>query len=85
MLTDKYEARMSVQKFVTLVERQFNTAVKHIRSDNGPEFLMSDFYASKGIIHERSCVETLQQNGKVERKHQHMLNVAHALYCDDPP
>jgi hypothetical protein len=75
----KSEARQRIIEFITLIENQFKMTVKAIRSDNGPEFIMPSFYASKGIIHQKSCVETPQQNARVERKHQHILNVARAF------
>jgi hypothetical protein len=79
LLKAKSEVSILVQNFVTMIEKQFNTSVKTIRTDNGPEFLIPDFYSSKGIVHQTSCVETPQQNGRVERKHQHLLNVGRSL------
>jgi hypothetical protein len=70
LLKGKYEAALKIQEFITSVEVQFESTVKTLRSDNGPEFLsLSTFYACKGIIHQTSCVATPQQNGRVERKH----------------
>lgn len=79
-LKAKSETKQSVINFVALLENQFNTSLKCFRSDNGSEFsTLNSFFLSKGIIHQKSCVETPQQNGVVERKHQHILNVAQAI------
>ena len=58
-----------MQNFINFVENQFTMKVKCIQSDNGPKFFLKDFFSSKGILHQRSWVETPQQNGRVERKH----------------
>ncbi|GAU40997.1 hypothetical protein TSUD_92220 [Trifolium subterraneum] len=79
LLKGKHEAASQIQKFILLVETQFECKIKTLKSDNGPEFSLQSFYASKGILHQTSCVHTPQQNGRVERKHQCILNVARAL------
>ncbi|RVW31828.1 Retrovirus-related Pol polyprotein from transposon RE1 [Vitis vinifera] len=46
--------------------------------DSGGEYLSTEFQAflaSKGIIHQRSCPSTPQQNGVAERKNRHLLDV----------
>lgn len=80
-LKTKDQVKTSLMQFITYLDNQFKTFVKCLRTDNGTEFLtLSDFLLSKGITHQKSCVETPQQNGVVERKHQHILNVARTLY-----
>lgn len=80
LLPDKTEVSARLQEFIALVKRQFNCNIKTIRSDNGTEFMcLTKYFRKEGIIHETSCVGTPQQNGRVERKHRHILNVARAL------
>ena len=79
LLKHKSEVPACIISFVNMIETQFSCKVRTVRSDNGPEFNMSSFFSSKGIIHQRSCVETPQQNGVVERKYQQILNITRAL------
>ncbi|XP_019260646.1 PREDICTED: uncharacterized protein LOC109238613 [Nicotiana attenuata] len=72
----------ALKAFVTMIENQFNTSIKTIRSDNGLEFTSPEalsFYQSKGIIHQKTCPYTPQQNGVVEKKHTYLLETARAL------
>ena len=69
-----------VPKLFNIVENQFNKRIKVFRSDNAKELAFTDFFAQKGVLHQFSYMETPQENFVVERRHQHLLNVARALY-----
>lgn len=79
LMEHKSDTRDLLVKFIHMVETQFNSKVKIVRSDNGPEFKLENFYALKGIVHQSSCVNTPQQNGVAKCKHRYLLNVAQAL------
>nr|KYP72197.1 Retrovirus-related Pol polyprotein from transposon TNT 1-94 [Cajanus cajan] len=79
LIKTKFDVKFMLPSFIQLIENQFTLKLQRIRSDNGKEFSLNDFFSTKGIFHETSCVETPQQNGIVERKHQHLLNVSRAL------
>ncbi|CAA7030339.1 unnamed protein product [Microthlaspi erraticum] len=79
LLKNKSDVLEVFPTFISMVENQFDTKVKGFRSDNAPELNFTAFYQSKGIVPFHSCPETPQQNSVVERKHQHILNVARSL------
>ncbi|CAA7057513.1 unnamed protein product [Microthlaspi erraticum] len=80
LLQNKTQVGKTLREFMAMVQRQFNKQIKVIRSDNGTEFTcLSSEFCGLGIVHQTSCVGTPQQNGRVERKHRHILNIARAI------
>ncbi|KAL2249557.1 UNVERIFIED_CONTAM: Retrovirus-related Pol polyprotein from transposon RE2 [Sesamum indicum] len=82
LMTYKDQVVQKIETFFNMVHNQFNKRIKIIRTDNGTEFTSQKcqlFIQKHGILHQRTCVFTPQQNGIVERKHQHLLQLARAL------
>lgn len=54
----KFETRFFLESFFSLVEIQFASHIKILRSENGPEFNMVSFYSTKGVLHQTSYPNT---------------------------
>lgn len=71
-----------LRNFLKMIKTQFQAVVQVVMTDNGSEFVNTAFVellSAMGILHQRSCVYTPQQNGVAERKHRHILEVARAV------
>ena len=79
MLKNKGEVSVIFLLFLKHISTQYNMKVKAIRTDNAPELAFTDLIKTLGMFHYFSCAYTPQQNSVVERKHQHLLNVARSL------
>nr|GEU57423.1 serine carboxypeptidase S28 family protein [Tanacetum cinerariifolium] len=82
LLVQKSDACSVLVAFFTFVQTQFDKKVKVVRSNNALELLkgsLGPYFTEQGIEHQTSCVDRPQQNGRVERKHRHILEVSRAL------
>ncbi|KAH0740811.1 hypothetical protein KY290_033854 [Solanum tuberosum] len=76
----KSEVTSIFHQFKLLVENQFHTKIKSIQSDWGGEFrALSPILSQFGISHRVSCPHTHEQQGKVERKHRHIVEAGLSL------
>ena len=86
----KFEVFPIFQQFYNMVSTQFQKQIKILRLDSGGEYMSSEFssfLSDKGIIHQKSCPHTPQQNRIAERKNRHILETIHALLVESlvPP
>jgi hypothetical protein len=69
-----------LKSFFSWAKTQFQKDIKIFSADNGSEFLsLHSYFNSSGTSFQHSCPYMPQQNGVVERKHRHLLNVGRAL------
>ena len=82
LLQLKSEFLQSFKAFYAYAEAQFGKSIKILRTDNALEFqdhYCKLFYAQQGIVHQTSVPYKPQQNGRVERRHRYILEMARAL------
>ena len=79
-LKSKAEVKQVFISFKSLVDNQFNVKIKMLQSDWGGEYQgLTSYLRDCGIHHRVSCPYTPQQNGLVERKHRHIVEMGLAL------
>jgi transposase InsO family protein len=69
-IKNKSEVTAIIKQYIELTFTQFNVKVKHIRTDNGGEYMsttLSQYFKDHGVIHETSAPHIHQQNGCAEQ------------------
>ena len=80
LLHHKSQVLEKFQEFQVMVERLFDRKILAMQTDWGGEYQsLSHFFSKIGIVHHVSCPHTHQQNGSVERKHRHIVEVGLSL------
>lgn len=77
-ITQKFDVPSVFMHFKPLVENIFSSTIKIFRSDGGAEFVNHTFRSyldTHGIHHQKSSAYTPQQNGVIERKHRHIIEM----------
>nr|GFB72755.1 integrase, catalytic region, zinc finger, CCHC-type, peptidase aspartic, catalytic [Tanacetum cinerariifolium] len=81
-LRSKDETPMFIIKFLKMIQVRLNAPVRHIRTDNGTDFVnqtLRDYYEEVGISHETSVACSPQQNGVVERRNHTLIEAARTM------
>jgi hypothetical protein len=84
-LGDKSETPEIFKTFTRRAQREYNSQIVKIQSDNGSEFKnmnIEDWCDKEGVKHEFSATYTPQQNGVVERKNKTLITLARAMLDD---
>lgn len=79
-LSLKSQITQTVRNFISMVRCQFSASIKTFQSDWGGEFRpLVSHLISLGIHFQHPCPYIHPQNGRVERKHQHIVDTGLTL------
>lgn len=84
-LKSKAEVLEKTKEYVALVEKQKGKSVKVIQSDNGREYVNTEFdnyLKQKGISRRLTVPHNPEQNGTAERKNRTLLDTARCMLMD---
>ena len=85
-LMKDYSELFSIFKgFFAEIKNQFGVSICGSRSDNTLEYLsfqFQEFMSHQGIIHQTSCLYTLEQNRVAETKNRHLIKTACTLLIE---
>lgn len=72
---------MCLLLFYKYVQTQFSSFIQILQNDGGKYVSkqFQSFLKDKGIIHQKSCPYTLEQNVLAERKHRHLIETTITL------
>nr|GEU31660.1 integrase, catalytic region, zinc finger, CCHC-type, peptidase aspartic, catalytic [Tanacetum cinerariifolium] len=82
LLRSKDETPDFIIKFLKMIQVRLKVPVRHIRTDNGTEFVnqtLHDYYEEVGISHETSVARSPQQNGVAERRNRTLIEAARTM------
>lgn len=69
LLKENFETKKFFQNFHKMIQTQFQTQIRILRTHNGNECIsknLGDYLANNGIIHQTSYINTPQQKGKLD-------------------
>ena len=70
----KSQAFEAFKYFKVQAEKQIGKKIKSLQTNGGGEFqVFTNFLKEQGIIHRLACPHTHHQNGRVKRKHRHIV------------
>nr|GEZ21466.1 integrase, catalytic region, zinc finger, CCHC-type, peptidase aspartic, catalytic [Tanacetum cinerariifolium] len=81
-LRSKDETLDFIVKFLKMIQVRLKVPVRHIRTDNGTEFVnqtLRDYYEEVDISHETSVARSPQQNRVVERRNRTLIEAARTM------
>ena len=88
LLKQKSEAALHVTEFCEMLHTQTGQRVKKIRTNRGTEYEgkpFCDYKLKNGVIHQKSCRYTPQQNGVSERANRTLIDgVRSTMYNNTP-